>query len=156
MPLCIVWGPIRPRFRWRVTLLHALNNPGRSQQLQRSERKASWTPSKRSWPLAGVSSIDTRSTPREVVPLFTDIHDKTNGVLYEAKADATRNSVRAGLGPLLDYRRYVTDKSCRLLLPARPSADLLDLLAEHDVATVWRHGDGSTFSISANGSTVAF
>ncbi|CCQ47185.1 putative uncharacterized protein [Pseudarthrobacter siccitolerans] len=89
-------------------------------------------------------------------PLFTDIHDKTNGVLYEAKADATRHSVRLGLGQLLDYRRYVTGKSCRLLLPARPDADLLKLLSEYQIDTVWREGDGDSYSISAGGLVQAF
>lgn len=89
-------------------------------------------------------------------PLFTDIHDKTNGILYEAKADATRNSIRAGLGQLLDYRRYVAGKPCRLLLPARPSGDLLDLLAEYDVAAVWKQGTGSAFAIFEDGITTSF
>lgn len=89
-------------------------------------------------------------------PLFTDIHDKTNGVLYEAKADATRNSVRSGLEQLLDYRRYVTGKPCRLLLPARPSGDLLDLLALHDIAAVWPGGTSAGFQIHKGSSTQVF
>ncbi|MDR6507725.1 hypothetical protein [Arthrobacter oryzae] len=89
-------------------------------------------------------------------PLFTDVHDKTNGVLYEAKADATRNSVRAGLGQLLDYRRYVTNKRCRLLLPARPQEDLLNLLVEYDVDAVWREGEGQSFFIFTGKDTHAF
>lgn len=89
-------------------------------------------------------------------PLFTDIHDATNGVLYEAKADATRNSVRAGLGQLLDYRRYVAGKPCRLLLPARPSDDLLELLVDHAIAVLWRHNDGGAFYIHAEGETDLF
>ncbi|MDN4611926.1 hypothetical protein [Arthrobacter burdickii] len=90
------------------------------------------------------------------MPLFTDIHDATEGILYEAKADATRNSVRAGLGQLLDYRRYVDGRPCRLLLPAAPNGDLLELLAEHDIAAVWRVGDTSSFQLHESGSTRAF
>jgi hypothetical protein len=90
------------------------------------------------------------------MPLFTDIHDKTEGVLYEAKADATRNSVRAGLGQLLDYRRYVEGRPCRLLLPAAPNADLLDLLTEHNIAAVWRAGETTTFHIHQGGETQPF
>lgn len=89
-------------------------------------------------------------------PLFTDIHDQTSGILYEAKADATRNSVRAGLGQLLDYRRYVDGRPCRLLLPAAPNQDLLDLLAEHDIAVVWRVGETSVFEIHEAGETRSF
>lgn len=90
------------------------------------------------------------------MPLFTDIHDRTEGILYEAKADATRNSVRAGLGQLLDYRRYVEGRPCRLLLPAAPNADLLELLTEHDIAAVWRAGETSTFHIHQGGETRPF
>lgn len=89
-------------------------------------------------------------------PLFTDIHDKTNGILYEAKADATRNSVRAGLGQLLDYRRYVAGRPCRLLLPAAPNEDLLDLLAEHGISTVWRVGETAVFKINDGSVTRPF
>lgn len=90
------------------------------------------------------------------MPLFTDIHDKTNGVLYEAKADATRHSVRAGLGQLLDYRRYVTGKPCRLLLPAKPHDDLLKLLAEYQIDAVWREGDSNSYMMSTGGVVQAF
>lgn len=89
-------------------------------------------------------------------PLFTDIHDATNGILYEAKADATRNSVRAGLGQLLDYGRYVDGKPRRLLLPAKPSDDLLELLVEHDIAVLWRNTASGTFYIHAEGQTSLF
>jgi hypothetical protein len=90
------------------------------------------------------------------MPLFTDIHDATEGILYEAKADATRNSVRAGLGQLLDYRRYVDGRPCRLLLPAAPNGDLLELLGEHGIAAVWRVGDTSSFQIHEGGATRSF
>lgn len=90
------------------------------------------------------------------MPLFTDIHDATEGILYEAKADATRASVRAGLGQLLDYRRYVNGRPCRLLLPAAPNADLLELLAEHGITAVWRVGETLQFEIHEGGSTQVF
>lgn len=89
-------------------------------------------------------------------PLFTDIHDATEGILYEAKADATRNSVRAGLGQLLDYRRYVDGKPCRLLLPAKPSDDLLELLVEHGIAVLWRNTNSGPFYIHSGGATSHF
>ena len=45
--------------------------------------------------------------PDEVAALYTDLFDKTNGELIEAKASASRASVRVGLGQLLDYARFV-------------------------------------------------
>ncbi len=94
--------------------------------------------------------------PGSSSPLFTDIHDATNGVLYEAKADATRGSVRGALGQLLDYRRYVGARPCRLLLPAKPADDLLELLADHDIAVLWRNSKKGPFYISSGGHTQLF
>lgn len=94
--------------------------------------------------------------PGSTSPLFTDIHDATNGVLYEAKADATRGSVRGGLGQLLDYRRYVNGKHCRLLLPAKPADDLLELLGEHGIAVLWRDTENGPFHIHDGGATRLF
>ena len=95
-----------------------------------------------------------RVYPRgSTVPLFTDLHDKTNGVLYEAKADATRNSVRVGLGQLLDYRRYVNGRKCCLLLPAKPNDDLLELVSEYDIDVVWQLGNTPVFHVHKDGKT---
>lgn len=88
--------------------------------------------------------------------LLSDIHDATDSVLYEAKAEATRNNVRTGLGQMLDYRRGVIVKSCRMLLPAKPADDLLELLADHDIGTVWREADSSQFWLYSKGLVVSF
>ncbi len=77
--------------------------------------------------------------PASVCPLYSDIFDETTGVLYEAKAEATRNNIRMGLGQLLDYKRY-TPKSVKefsLLLPTEPHADLQDLLISQGFGAVW-------------------
>ncbi|WP_448719339.1 hypothetical protein [Microbacterium natoriense] len=41
-------------------------------------------------------------------PLLTDIYDKTDRVLYEAKALSGRTDVRMAVGQLYDYRRHVS------------------------------------------------
>lgn len=88
--------------------------------------------------------------------LLSDIHDATESVLYEAKAEATRNNVRTGLGQILDYSRGVNVKACRMLLPAKPATDLLELLANHGIDTVWREGDSNQFWLYAKGLVVSF
>jgi len=75
--------------------------------------------------------------------LFTDVYNKTTGELLEAKASGARQYVRTGLGQLLDYARFVHHQSKGLLLPSRPSDDLLELLNGHGCAVVWE--EGSTF-----------
>ena len=70
-------------------------------------------------------------------PLLADLYDRTNNVLYEAKASSSREAVRMALGQLMDYRRFVIeDPELAVLLPVRPSADLVELLAEHRVRCV--------------------
>lgn len=70
--------------------------------------------------------------------LFTDVFNKATQDLIEAKASAGRVYVRAGLGQVLDYSRFLEHKSRSLLLPLRPSDDLVDLLHEHGVGVIWQ------------------
>ena len=87
--------------------------------------------------------------------MFTDIFDKTENILYEAKASANRVDVRGALGQILDYRRFVNVDACYVLLPDRPAQDLVDLLAIHDVGVVFRT-DGSDFMIAGEVDDQAF
>lgn len=87
-----------------------------------------------------------RETVRHRIPipegghLFTDAYDKTTEELIEAKASAARVHVRAGLGQVLDYSRYLDHKRRSLLLPQRPSEDLVELLHTYKVGVIWRAG----------------
>lgn len=73
--------------------------------------------------------------------LYTDVFNKALGELIEAKASVARIYIRAGLGQLLDYSRFVSHISRALLLPSRPTDDLVDLLHEHGVGLIWKNGD---------------
>lgn len=75
--------------------------------------------------------------------LFTDVYNKSTNELVEAKASAARTYIRGGLGQVLDYARYVDHDAKALLVPLRPSDDLVELLASHGCAVIWE--DGSTF-----------
>ncbi len=80
--------------------------------------------------------------PNELRPLFTDLYDVTASELIEAKGTVTRETIRMGIGQLLDYRRFI-DPSPRLVLlvPSRPRPDLLHLCATVGVTAVWKAGD---------------
>ncbi|WP_027504829.1 hypothetical protein [Rhodococcus sp. UNC23MFCrub1.1] len=70
-------------------------------------------------------------------PILADLYDRTNNVLYEAKAAASREAVRMALGQLQDYRRFVVEEpELAVLLPAPPVADLIRLLADFGVRCV--------------------
>lgn len=72
--------------------------------------------------------------------LFTDVFNKATDELIEAKASAARIYVRAGLGQVLDYGRFLDHKTRALLLPLRPSNDLIELLHAYKVAVIWEEG----------------
>jgi hypothetical protein len=76
-------------------------------------------------------------------PLYCDLFNKTDQELIEAKGTVTREAIRLALGQLLDYRRFITPTPhLVVLVPARPRSDLLDLLHEHEISTVWEERPG--------------
>jgi hypothetical protein len=79
--------------------------------------------------------------------LFTDVWDSNDNVLYEAKGLATREAVRLALGQLLDYARYLKKNPPKLsvLLPERPSADMIDLLGLYNVGCTYQDPSDGTF-----------
>lgn len=87
--------------------------------------------------------------PGELRSLLTDIYDDSENILYEAKGTTTRGAIRMAIGQLLDYRRHIARPGMRLaiLLPHRPSADLVDLAASLGIAVVAEGARGSFESI---------
>jgi hypothetical protein len=75
--------------------------------------------------------------PGELSVLYTDLYDTSARELVEAKASSSRNSVRTGLGQLLDYSRFVPHDRRSLLLPVEPRPDLLGLLRAHGCGCIW-------------------
>lgn len=74
--------------------------------------------------------------------LRADLFDVNEENLIEAKSSTRRETVRLGLGQILDYARFVDHKRKTLLLPERPPKSLVKLLGEHDVHVVYREGSG--------------
>lgn len=77
-----------------------------------------------------------RITPAGIPPLYSDLADTTENILYEAKGTADRMSVRLALGQILDYGRYVEGSRLAVLLPDAPTDDLVGLLEQHDIGCV--------------------
>src|SRR5262249_19279656 len=78
----------------------------------------------------------------EIAALYTDLFDQTTRELIEAKASASRNNVRTGLGQLLDYARYVDHDRRSVLLPSQPRRDLIELLHAHGCSCIWETTTG--------------
>lgn len=101
---------------------------------------------------AWLASLDEESV-RHRIPIpgggyvFTDVFNKATSELIEAKASAGRIYIRAGLGQILDLSRFLDHKARALLVPVRPSEDLIELLRSHGVAVIWENGP--TFERSA-------
>lgn len=81
--------------------------------------------------------------PGERFPLLTDIYDPAITTLFEAKATAGRDSVRQAMGQLLDYTRHIPVPGlfASLLLPAKPTVDLQDLIRRSGFGLVYREGE---------------
>lgn len=74
----------------------------------------------------------------------TDTFDASAKVLYEAKAEADRDSIRMAIGQLLDYRRHMEPDPAALaiLLAEAPRDDLRDLIASVGMSLVYEQ-DGA-------------
>jgi hypothetical protein len=83
------------------------------------------------------------TTQGSICPLFSDLYDTTEAVLYEAKSSTSRLHLRLGLGQILDYRRFLNEEvRTSLLVPNEPQRDMLDLLDGYSISTVWPIGQG--------------
>ena len=75
--------------------------------------------------------------------LACDLIDKTADVLYEAKGDTRRSSVRMAIGQLLDYQRFEpATTSLGVLLPRKPPQDFIKLIRSVPASVVWRTDHG--------------
>ena len=80
-----------------------------------------------------------------VPPLVCDLVDETDQMLYEAKGDVRRTSVRMAIGQLLDYRRFeAPSMKLAVLLPRRPTQDLIELIYEVPASVAWRTTENFT------------
>lgn len=75
--------------------------------------------------------------------LLCDLVDETDQVLYEAKGDVSRTSVRMAIGQLFDYCRFEPHPMrMAILLPRQPTQDLIELIHFVPAEIVWQTKDG--------------
>ncbi len=80
--------------------------------------------------------------PDELKPLFTDIFLTELSLLVEAKGTIERNAFRTAIGQLADYRRFLANPSCTILLPSRPRKDLEHLAKVENISLYWQTEQG--------------
>jgi 5-methylcytosine-specific restriction protein A len=92
--------------------------------------------------------------PGELRSMWTDLFDESTHELYEAKGTATRDAIRSAIGQLFDYRRHIADvDALSVLLPHRPSDDLVDLILGLGIACVYENARGDFERLSPPAST---
>jgi hypothetical protein len=75
--------------------------------------------------------------------LVCDAFDEQENLLIEAKSSVRRQDIRMAIGQLFDYRRYMgSGTKLAILLPERPSDDLLALLRDVKVQVIVRDDTG--------------
>ena len=73
--------------------------------------------------------------------LYTDVYNRATSDLVEAKASSARQAIRSALGQILDYSRFVTHDLRSILIPERPSDDMIELLHSLGVGVTWEDKD---------------
>ena len=91
----------------------------------------------------------TIALPGSAGTLRIDLYDETTGELVEAKSSAIRTQVRYAVGQLLDYARHVPHSSLAMLLPSRPSDDLLELIRSLGMHCIYEPRNGQFERLSA-------
>lgn len=86
------------------------------------------------------------SIPGEVGWLSCDLYDVTAALLVEVKTTTTRQDVRMAIGELVDYLRFAPPATRpAILLPARPSDDLVNLITGHGIVLVYEETAGTAY-----------
>lgn len=75
--------------------------------------------------------------------LRPDLLDYTEPRIWEAKSEVGRNAIRLAIGQLFDYRRWRPDWPLGVVVPHRPSDDLIDLCHSVDATVAWRSTDSA-------------
>lgn len=82
----------------------------------------------------------------EGIRLHPDLDIEDEGVVVEAKRSSSRGHMRTAIGQVLDYQYSMTKngkvRRARILVPAAPTEDMLELCAELEINVVCRDGSG--------------
>ena len=99
----------------------------------------------------GLKSVRLKILPSgETNPIYTDLFIESQNLLVEAKSSADRISIRMAIGQLYDYARFRDPRpDLAVLLPERPSDDLVALLKERRISIICRSASGEFNRLNA-------
>lgn len=69
--------------------------------------------------------------------MYTDVFVIESQELIEAKSSSSRHHIRAALGQILDYARYVQHSKLAILTPTEPEPAMVELLHSYGVSAIW-------------------
>jgi hypothetical protein len=87
------------------------------------------------------------SIPESNAPLRADLVNKTDFQVIEVKAGVTRGYIREAIGQVLEYvyqLKRIRNETWKplILLPGRPSEDLVGFVKSLEIELVWEEGEG--------------
>ncbi|MCO5973348.1 hypothetical protein [Actinoallomurus soli] len=85
------------------------------------------------------------SLPDRAFPLKTDLFDVTANELVEAKGSASRGDIRMAIGQILDYGRHAQVRRRAILLPTRPTQDMVELLGGLGITCIFEEEEEGSF-----------
>ncbi len=87
----------------------------------------------------GSSARAYRISLSDGIFITCDLYDEKRGNLIEAKSVVDRSSLRMAIGELADYAQFMPRRTqLAVLPPARPSADLEQLLRSQGIYAIWQ------------------
>ena len=89
----------------------------------------------------GHRAVRKQITREPGVLLYTDVFVEDLNLLVEAKGSVDRKEFRMAIGQLVDYRRFLKAPTCAILLPAKPSEDLITLGHLENIHIFWQEDE---------------
>ena len=129
-------------------LTPSFTSSGRATETKAERREAALVDKFAMWLIGQGVKVSSHHYRVTAPPLRTDLFDESNQVIWEAKGEVGRFAVRLAIGQLLDYRRLEPGGvRIGVLLPRRPSDDLLDLIASIPALISWPMGEDGGFVV---------
>lgn len=114
-----------------------------SADVEAQRREAGLVARFKAWLVSEGAVVSAHHYPGTGQLLRNDLFDETEQRLWEAKGSPSRSNVRMAIGQLADYRRFEQPSvQLGVLLPRRPTDDLVDLIHSAGAVLAWPAGDG--------------
>ena len=125
---------------------YQVNAPYNDQAVARNRVEFELTQDYVDWLKTKGHTVKQVSGLSEGIRLHPDLDIEDQGVVVEAKRSSSRGHMRTAIGQVLDYKYSMTKngkaRKARILVPAAPTEDILELCTELEIDVVCRDGTG--------------